>query len=56
MFGEIAANRLYSFDPERLKDFTDAFISFSRGVMSFPLNIPGTTFYNCLKVRNLILF
>lgn len=52
IFGEIGAKELYSYDGESSKEFTDKFISISRAAMSFPLNIPGTTYYKCLKVIN----
>ncbi|KAG8368271.1 hypothetical protein BUALT_Bualt15G0027900 [Buddleja alternifolia] len=52
MFGEFGANLLYSYDPESLKEFTDKFTNVSRAAMSFPLNIPGTTYHKCLKAEH----
>ncbi|KAG8368273.1 hypothetical protein BUALT_Bualt15G0028100 [Buddleja alternifolia] len=55
MYGEYGANLLYSFEPERAKGLIDKFINVSRSAMSFPLNIPGTTYHKCLKDKEEVL-
>ncbi|CAA0807595.1 cytochrome P450- family 87- subfamily A-polypeptide 2 [Striga hermonthica] len=49
MFAELCGKHLYTHGGESSEDFADLFINLSRAAMSFPLNIPGTTFHKCLK-------
>ncbi|GER50382.1 cytochrome P450 [Striga asiatica] len=49
MFAELCGKHLYTHGGESSEDFADLFIKLSRAAMSFPLNIPGTTFHKCLK-------
>ncbi|KAH6789333.1 hypothetical protein C2S51_004339 [Perilla frutescens var. frutescens] len=51
IFGEFGARKLYGRYAERSKEFTHKFVDISRAAMSFPLNIPGTTYYKCLKEK-----
>ncbi|KAK9287485.1 hypothetical protein L1049_015906 [Liquidambar formosana] len=47
---EFGAKELFSYDPEKSsQDTSKMFINFSQGLMSFPMNIPGTTYHKCLK-------
>ncbi|KAG8368270.1 hypothetical protein BUALT_Bualt15G0027800 [Buddleja alternifolia] len=55
MYGEFGANLLYSYDSESSKALTDKFINVSKAAMSFPLNIPGTTYHKCLKDKEKVL-
>ncbi|KAI3446076.1 hypothetical protein Pfo_002741 [Paulownia fortunei] len=55
MYGEFGGKLLYSYDPESSKELTDKFIHVAQGAMSFPLNIPGTTYYKCLKDKEKVL-
>ncbi|KAH6786058.1 hypothetical protein C2S51_038513 [Perilla frutescens var. frutescens] len=52
IFGEFGARKLYGRYAERSKEFTHKFVDISRAAMSFPLNIPGTTYYKCLKAEH----
>ncbi|KAJ0010739.1 hypothetical protein Pint_34159 [Pistacia integerrima] len=50
---DFGAKQLFSYDDEKSPmNFCDKFINFSRGLMSFPLNIPGTAYYKCLEDYN----
>jgi hypothetical protein len=45
------AKQMFSYDPEKSSvDLTEKFVNFSKGLLSFPLNIPGTTYHKCLEV------
>lgn len=48
---EFISMELFSYDPSAsTESMSDAFINFLKGLVSIPLNIPGTTFHKCLKV------
>jgi hypothetical protein len=48
----LGAKQTFSYDPENSSiDLTEMYINVSKGLLSFPLNIPGTTYYKCLKVN-----
>lgn len=53
MIFDFAAKKLISYDSkkscENLRGNFDAFI---RGLISFPLDVPGTAFHKCLQVIN----
>ncbi|KAL3813968.1 hypothetical protein ACJIZ3_015236 [Penstemon smallii] len=56
MFGEFAAKQLFSYDLSNSKHLlTDKFVSFSNGLMSMPLNIPGTWYHKCLKDKEKVV-
>ena len=56
MMFDITANELFSYDFKKMEaNFSEKFTNIVQVLASFPLNIPGTTFYKCLKVI-LILF
>jgi hypothetical protein len=45
------AKQMFSYDPEKSSiDLTEKYVNFSKGLLSFPLNIPGTTYHKCLEV------
>ncbi|KAL3733218.1 hypothetical protein ACJRO7_022703 [Eucalyptus globulus] len=47
---QFGAKQLLSYDPKQSSEkLGDLFFSFVRGLMSIPLNIPGTTHYKCMK-------
>ncbi|XP_048141457.1 cucurbitadienol 11-hydroxylase-like [Rhodamnia argentea] len=49
---EFLARQVLSYDlTQSSEKLGDLFLSFIQGLMSFPLNIPGTTFYRCMKVK-----
>ncbi|GMY21588.1 cucurbitadienol 11-hydroxylase-like, partial [Fagus crenata] len=49
---EFVAKQLISYDPQQSSEkITDSYISLVRGLMSFPLNFPGTAYYKCMKDR-----
>ena len=51
MVAVFAAKNLFGHDFEKSSDvITDTIAGFVQGLMSFPLNIPGTRFYKCMKV------
>ncbi|CAL5345118.1 unnamed protein product [Camellia sinensis] len=48
-----AAKNLFGQDFEKSSDVTtDTIAGFVQGLMSFPLNIPGTRFYKCMKDKD----
>ncbi|KAF8410316.1 hypothetical protein HHK36_002843 [Tetracentron sinense] len=50
MVFDLTAKNLFGFEGEKsLVNMSQKFTNFLQGLMSFPLNIPGTTFHRCLK-------
>lgn len=48
---EFVAKQLFGYDSDKSKErIGDKFANISQGLLSFPLNIPGTTYHSCLKV------
>ena len=48
---EFVAKQLFGYDSENSKEsLGKKFAHISQGLLSFPLNIPGTIYHNCLKV------
>ncbi|OVA05698.1 Cytochrome P450 [Macleaya cordata] len=46
------ALHLLNYDPSKSSEnLSKMFVNFFHGIMSFPLNVPGTTLHKCLKVR-----
>ncbi|KAE8008856.1 hypothetical protein FH972_005329 [Carpinus fangiana] len=44
------AKQMFSYDPEKSSvDLTEKYINFSKGLLAFPLNIPGTAYHRCLQ-------
>ncbi|THF93881.1 hypothetical protein TEA_018461 [Camellia sinensis var. sinensis] len=53
MVAVFAAKNLFGQDFEKSSDVTtDTIAGFVQGLMSFPLNIPGTRFYKCMKDKD----
>ncbi|KAF8010405.1 hypothetical protein BT93_J1126 [Corymbia citriodora subsp. variegata] len=49
---EFGAKQLLSYDPKQSSEkLGKLFFSFVQGLMSIPLNIPGTTHYKCMKYK-----
>ncbi|KAJ8447427.1 hypothetical protein Cgig2_019421 [Carnegiea gigantea] len=47
---EFVAKQLFGYDAEKSKEkIGEKFAHISQGLLSFPLNIPGTTYHSCLK-------
>ncbi|KAI7999557.1 Phospholipase A1-IIgamma [Camellia lanceoleosa] len=56
MVAVFAAKNLFGHDFEKSSDvIMDTIVGFVQGLMSFPLNIPGTRFYKCMKAKHDIL-
>jgi hypothetical protein len=51
MVFDLSANKLLSLEPSRSKILRKSFFDFVRGLISFPLYLPGTAYYSCMKVR-----
>ncbi|MFS7923951.1 putative 3-epi-6-deoxocathasterone 23-monooxygenase [Helianthus anomalus] len=52
MVFEFMGKKLISYDPEKSSEnLRDNFEAFIRGLISFPLEIPGTAYYKCLQVN-----
>nr|WIW39417.1 CYP87A3 [Digitalis lanata] len=53
MIFELTAKKLISYELEKSPyNLRDNFVAFIDGLISFPLNIPGTAYYKCLQGRN----
>ena len=52
MLFDFGAKIFFSYDAEKISqmNMSEKFTNILAGFMSFPLNIPGTTYYKCLKV------
>ncbi|CAI9093952.1 OLC1v1029573C2 [Oldenlandia corymbosa var. corymbosa] len=49
---DLTAKKLISYDPEKSSEnLRKNFVAFIQGLISFPLNIPGTAYHKCLKGR-----
>ncbi|ESQ29065.1 hypothetical protein EUTSA_v10023919mg [Eutrema salsugineum] len=49
---DLTAKKLISHDPEKSSEnLRENFVAFIRGLISFPLDIPGTAYHKCLKGR-----
>lgn len=45
-------SHLFGYDPVKYGEIkAEEFTHFFEGLMSLPLNIPGTTYHRCLKVK-----
>ncbi|KAL4626147.1 hypothetical protein ACB092_05G075000 [Castanea dentata] len=53
MIFDFTAKQLFSFQADKSKeDICESFTNFLQGLMSFPINIPGTAYHRCLQVIN----
>ncbi|XP_010545860.1 PREDICTED: cytochrome P450 87A3-like [Tarenaya hassleriana] len=51
MIFDLTAKKLISHDPEKSSEnLRENFVAFIRGLISFPFDIPGTAYHNCLKL------
>ena len=49
------AKQMFSYGPEKSSvDLTEKYINFSKGLLAFPLNIPGTAYHRCLQVTEIL--
>ena len=55
MVFDLSANKLLSLEPSRSKILRRSFFDFVRGLISFPLYLPGTAYYSCMKVDTVML-
>ncbi|KAM0858203.1 hypothetical protein ACQ4PT_047983 [Festuca glaucescens] len=51
MVFELSANKLLGLEPSRSKVLRKSFFDFVRGLISFPLYLPGTAYYACMQGR-----
>ncbi|KAF3974991.1 hypothetical protein CMV_001732 [Castanea mollissima] len=50
MIFDFSAKQLFSYEPEKAKEnIAESFTNFLQGLMSFPINIPGTAYHRCLQ-------
>ncbi|VAH50329.1 unnamed protein product [Triticum turgidum subsp. durum] len=52
MVFELSASKLLGLEPSRSKVLRKSFFDFVRGLISFPLYLPGTAYYACMQVIN----
>lgn len=54
MIFDLTAKKLISHDPEQSSEnLRENFVAFIKGLISFPINIPGTAYHKCLQVHYL---
>ncbi|KAL4570817.1 hypothetical protein LXL04_026480 [Taraxacum kok-saghyz] len=52
MIFDLTAKKLISYDPETSSEnLRESFVAFIQGLISFPLDIPGTAYHKCLEGR-----
>ncbi|XXG77755.1 hypothetical protein AAC387_Pa08g1849 [Persea americana] len=52
MIFDLTANNLISYDPTKsTENLRENFVAFIQGLISFPINIPGTAYHKCLHGR-----
>lgn len=51
MISELTAKVLFSYESKEGENLSEIFGNFLQGLMSFPLNIPGTAFHKCKTVE-----
>lgn len=57
MIFDITGKKLISYDPENsTENVCEHFAAFVRGLISFPINLPGTAYYKCLEVFISLIF
>ena len=50
LFG-FTLKQMFGYDSEKSVNYlSEKFVDFVHGLMSLPLNVPGTTYHKCLKV------
>lgn len=51
MIFDLTAKKLISYDSENSSEnLRESFVAFIQGLISFPLDIPGTAYHKCLQV------
>lgn len=51
MIFDLTSKKLISHDPEKSSEnLRENFVAFISGLISFPIDIPGTAYHKCLKV------
>lgn len=54
---DLTAKKLISHDPEKSSEnLRENFVAFIQGLISFPVDIPGTAYHKCLQVRRNVTF
>ncbi|CAK9170469.1 unnamed protein product [Ilex paraguariensis] len=52
MIFDLTAKKLISYDPEKSSEnLRENFVAFMQGLISFPLDIPGTAYHKCMQGR-----
>ncbi|XP_076912667.1 cytochrome P450 87A3-like, partial [Bidens hawaiensis] len=52
MIFDLTAKKLISYDPKKSSEnLRESFVAFIQGLISFPLDIPGTAYHKCLQGR-----
>jgi cytochrome P450 family 26 subfamily A len=52
MIFDLTAKKLISYDSTKSSEnLRENFVAFIQGLISFPLDIPGTAYHKCLQVR-----
>jgi hypothetical protein len=55
MIFDLTAKKLIGYEPSKSSEsLRKNFVAFIRGLISFPVNIPGTAYHECMEVINLI--
>jgi hypothetical protein len=56
MIFDLTAKKLISYEPSKSsEDLRKNFVAFIRGLISFPVDIPGTAYHECMQVNMLVL-
>lgn len=56
MIFDLTAKKLISYDQEKSSEnLRENFVAFMEGLISFPLDIPGTAYHKCLQVNKIQL-
>lgn len=51
MIFDLTAKKLISYDSEKSSEnLRESFVAFIQGLISFPLDIPGTAYHQCMQV------
>jgi hypothetical protein len=51
MIFDLTAKKLIGYEPSKSSEcLRKNFVAFIRGLISFPLNIPGTAYHQCMEV------
>jgi hypothetical protein len=54
MIFDITAKKLIGYEPSKpSENLRKNFVAFIRGLISFPMDIPGTAYHECMKVHNM---